>query len=229
MRAALIIFALISLTFIGTIIYTLAWRDGNSSFLTKETTVKVPVSADDLDLETLKYQIKLEQKVDELTKKIEQLNPEIVSSSTRLTTPVSETGSTQTGQTIIPISGKFLAQVMPTLEFTLIENNGIFDLHTFDLATPYSTYSDIKYWIVLVVTKLSYDKMLKNFKALPADVYLTNETKTFPFRSFYVNPPKSDPLVRLVLESESQAIFIQIPKTKFASLKSLLLKPETKN
>jgi hypothetical protein len=47
--------------------------------------------------------------------------------------------------TNIPISGKFLAQVMPTLEFTLIENNGIFDLHTFDLATPYSTYSDIKY------------------------------------------------------------------------------------
>lgn len=227
MRAALIIFALISLTFIGTIIYTLAWRDGVSSFIPKDTTAKLPTTSDDIDLETLKYQIKLEQKVEELSKQIEKLSPDSVGTPQVAGSTESVSGSTQSGWANIPISGKFLAQVMPTLEFTLIENNGIFDLHTFDLATPYSTYSDIKYWIVLVVTKLSYDKMLKNFKALTPDVYVANETKSFPFRSFYVNPPKSDPLVRIVIEFESQAIFIQIPKTKFANLKTLLLKTDS--
>jgi hypothetical protein len=78
MRAALIIFALISLTFIGTIIYTLAWRDGVSSFIPKDTTAKLPTTSDDIDLETLKYQIKLEQKVDELSKQIEKLSPDSV-------------------------------------------------------------------------------------------------------------------------------------------------------
>ena len=48
-------------------------------------------------------------------------------------------------------------------------------------------------------------------------------------RAFYVNPPKEDNLVRIVFESENQAIAIEIIKTKFPVLKSLLLKEETKN
>jgi hypothetical protein len=51
-----------------------------------------------------------------------------------------------------------------------------------------------------------------------------NETKTFPFRSFYVNPPKADTLVRLVVEVESQCIVLEIPKTRFPVFKAMLLK-----
>ncbi len=43
-------------------------------------------------------------------------------------------------------------------------------------------------------------------------------------RAFYVNPPKSDGLVRIVFESENQAIAIEIIKTKFPTLKALILK-----
>lgn len=112
---------------------------------------------------------------------------------------------------------------MPTMEFTLVNNNGIFDLHVFDAGTEYSTYTDAKMGVTLIVSTMPYDVFLANSKALGKDVYSINETKTFPFRSFYLNPPKPDTLVRIVIEVESQAIAIQIPKTKFKTLQSLLL------
>lgn len=61
-------------------------------------------------------------------------------------------------------------------------------------------------------------------KAVGSSVYAVNETKTFPFRSFYVNPPKPDNLVRLVVEIESQCIVLEIPKARFDAFKKLLLK-----
>ena len=61
-------------------------------------------------------------------------------------------------------------------------------------------------------------------KTVSPDVYTINETKTFPFRSFYVNPVKPDTLVRLVIEIESQCIVLEIPKTRFDAFKKLLLK-----
>jgi hypothetical protein len=69
---------------------------------------------------------------------------------------------------------------------------------------------------------LSYDIFLKNARALAGKPYIVNETKTFPFRSFYLNPEKSDTLVRLVIEMESQTIALEIPKSRFTLLKDLL-------
>ncbi len=224
MRIALITLALVALGFIGTIIYAIAGKDGTFLTLPKASTKSTTTVDTPIAIETLKYQIKTDEKLEALTRKIEALNPE---TSVAAKTSLAMANNSGTGEEIIPISGKFLSQVMPTLEFSLIENNGIYDLHIFDLATHYSTYSDIKVGMVLVVTKLSYDTLLKNFKALGDEVYKVNETKTFPFRSFYLNPPKSDTLVRIVLEVESQAIIIQIPKTKFPTLKNLLLKKDT--
>jgi hypothetical protein len=71
---------------------------------------------------------------------------------------------------------------------------------------------------------MDYDTFIRNARALGKEVYTVNETKTFPSRSFYLNPPKTDTLVRLVLEYESQTVAIEIPKSKFTTLKTLLLK-----
>lgn len=76
----------------------------------------------------------------------------------------------------------------------------------------------------VIASSVNYDTMLKNMKALGKDVYTVNETKTFPVRSFYLNPPKTDTIVRLVLEYESQSVVIEISKSKFPTLKNLLLK-----
>lgn len=134
-------------------------------------------------------------------------------------------GITATGQVAaIPLSGKFLAKVMPTLEFSLVQNSGIYELLLFDKSTTYSTYLDAKQGIKAIPLSIKYDVFLKNMKAVGTDVYTVNETKTFPFRSFYVNPPKADTLVRLVIEVESQCIVLEIPKTRFPVIKSLLLK-----
>ena len=113
---------------------------------------------------------------------------------------------------------------MPTMEFSLIENTGIYDLLIFDKSVQYSTYLDPKQWIKAIALSIKYDTFLKNMKALSDEVYEVNETKTFPFQSFYVNPPKPDTLVRLVLEVESQTIVLELPKTRFAVMKSPLLK-----
>ncbi|MBP9779669.1 hypothetical protein KBD33_03560 [Candidatus Gracilibacteria bacterium] len=224
MRIALITLALVALGFIATIIFNIAGREGMISFPKASKSTEADIS--NIALETYKNQIKAEQKLEELTRKIEALSTS--GNGTQSMTASERQVSQSTGSVLIPISGKFLSQVMPTLEFSTIDNNGIYDLHIFDLATEYSTYSDIKFGTVVVVTRLSYDTILKNFKALGNDVYSVNETKTFPFRSFYLNPPKSDTLVRIVIEIESQAIMIQIPKTKFSNLKTLLQKKSSK-
>lgn len=70
---------------------------------------------------------------------------------------------------------------------------------------------------------IPYDIFLKNTKALGGVPYSVNETKTFSFRSFYLNPTKSDTLVRLVVEMESQTIAIEVSKAKFPLFKNLLL------
>lgn len=54
--------------------------------------------------------------------------------------------------------------------------------------------------------QVSYDVLLKNIKALAGKPYTLNEVKTFPTRAFYLNPEKTDTLVRIVIESESQSI-----------------------
>jgi hypothetical protein len=125
---------------------------------------------------------------------------------------------------IIPISGKFLAKVMPTYEFTKTQKNGIYDLHFFDLSMQYTTYIDPKSAIKVTAIATKYDNFLKNMKAIDDSVYTVNETKSFGVRSFYVNPQKSDAIVRIVFEFEAQVLALEIPKTKFTALKLLLLK-----
>ena len=176
MRIALITLALTALVFIGSIIYSLAAKDGTLSLASKtsNSTLDTPI-----ELETLKYQIKNEEKIKELIAKV---------------------------------------------EFSLTANTGIYDLVIFDKSMEYATYIDVKQGIKALPLSLKYDAFLKNMKALGSDSYTVNESKTFPFRSFYVNPPKADTLVRLVIEIESQCIAIEIPKTKFPTFKALLLK-----
>lgn len=68
----------------------------------------------------------------------------------------------------------------------------------------------------------SYDTLLQNLKAISGKPYTVNEVKTFPMRSFYLNPEKTDTLVRLIVESERQVICLEIPKSNFTLLKNLL-------
>ena len=91
---------------------------------------------------------------------------------------------------------------MPTLSLTEKENIGIFDLHIFDSSIHYTSYEDVKNGVQILALNLPYENFLKNVKALDDTVYAVNETNTFPFRSFYVNPPKPDSLVRIVVEAE---------------------------
>jgi hypothetical protein len=124
----------------------------------------------------------------------------------------------------VKISGKFLALVMPAITPALGEQTGgIFDLHVFDQKAEYSLYEDPKYSLTIIPISLPYDTLLKNMYALGPNVYSVNETKTFPFRSFYLNPPTSDTVVRLMVEMEGQSIGIEVQKTKFNILKDLLL------
>jgi hypothetical protein len=219
MRIALITLALTALVFIGSIIYSLAAKDGTLS-LTSKTSQKTPETP--IELETFRYQIKNEEKIKELIIKVDTL----VASQNGGIQPegVTPTTKTATGKVALPLSGKFLAKVMPALEFSLIENNGIYDLFIFDKYTEYATYLDAKQGIKVTPLSLKYDIFLKNMKSLPVGNFTVNETKTFPFRSFYVNQPKPDTLVRLVIEIESQCIVLEIPKTKFPTFKALLLK-----
>lgn len=219
MRIALITLALTALVFIGSVVYSLIDKEWWLNLQTKTSTTKQIETP--IEIETLKYQIKNEEKINELIKKVEALttsqwwiNIELQDSS----------GSSISWTTIIPLSGKFLAQVMPALDFSLVQNTGIYELLLFDKSTNYSTYLDAKQGIKAQPISIKYDVFLKNMKAVGSDVYTVNETKTFPFRSFYVNPPKPDTLVRLVIEVESQCIVLEVPKTRFDSFKKMLLK-----
>lgn len=216
MRIALILLSIVALLFIGSISYSLFQSWGIVSI---PKTRSEPIQW--TDIETLRYQVKTEEKIKQLEQTVEEL-----SKKTGLTpvnqSPLETSGGSE--KEIIKLSGKFLAKVMPTLTLELIENNGIYGLYIFDMTTSYSTYEDPKFGIKVIASSLTYDTFLKNAKALWKEVYTVNETKTFPFRSFYLNPPKSDSTVRLVLESENQSIALEVSKSKFPTLKKLLEK-----
>lgn len=221
MRIALITLALTALVFIGSIVYSLAGKEWWFSLPSKTITTTKQTVETPIEIETLKYQIKNEEKINELIEKVEAL------SASQWWMPLRDdtwTGLSDSGTVTVPISGKFLAQVMPTLEFNLVKNTWIYELLIFEKSINYSTYLDAKQWIKVMPLSIKYDVFLKNMKAVWADVYTVNETKTFPFRSFYVNSSKPDTLVRLVIEVESQCIVIEVPKTRFDNFKKMLLK-----
>lgn len=234
MRIALILLSLIALVFIGSISWSLM---SHSEWLfTKKTSPSLDTP---IAIETLKYQIKTDEKIEKLNSLVQELAKKngVTTSSqnsenkndTQTWTSNSTTDNTQT-KNVLKISGKFLAMIMPTATLSLMENtNGIFGLHIFDMNTEYSTYEDPKLAMKIIATSLTYDTLLKNMLAVGKEVYSVNETKLFPMRAFYLNPPKPDGLVRIVFESENQALAVEIIKTKFPTLKSLLIKDENKN
>lgn len=202
-----------------------------------------PVNISNLDglaVETLKHQMKTEQKLEALEQKLDQIagrnipiNTPVTPDSPPISTPATPSDTKTIAKPIeenipkepvlIPISAKFLAKVLPTIEPTKVENAGIFGLRTFD-NLPYTTYQDAKFGMTVVASMIPYEAFLKNFQAIDNKVYTVNETKTFPFSSFFVNPAKSDSSVRIVMKVESQTLLVTLPKSKFNTLKSLILK-----
>ena len=214
MRIALILLSIIALIFITTISWNLMKSDG-TWMAAGQNTHQVAGT----DIETLKYQIKTEEKIKELEATVTQL-----AKKNSTNNPPEPASNTNTGKIVVRISGKFLSQIMPTVTLSLIDNNGIFGLYTFDANTTYSTYEDSKLGLRVIASSVSYDTILKNMRAVGKEVYTVNEVTGFTTRGFYLNPPKTDTTVRLVLESESQSIAIEISKSKFPILKKLLSK-----
>lgn len=214
MRIALILLSIVALLFISSISWSLI--RGSEAWIPQ----KVSQSSDTngTDIEALRQQIKTEEKIKALEEKVAEL------SKKAWITDTNTSASTTWSLEVVPLSGKFLAQVLPTASLELTENTGIYGLYTFDKSFLYSSYLDTKLTLRAIAIDIDYDTFLKNAKALGKDVYTVNETKTFPVRSFYLNPPKSDTTVRLVLEYEKQTIALEISKTKFPTLKTLLLK-----
>lgn len=220
MRIALILLSILALVFIGSISWYLISQDWwwwIKKQWTNTNQILNTINASDY----WHNQIKLEDQIKMLSGMVQELSQK----NTPL--PKNQTESkTQSGNTdisVIRLSGKFLSLIMPTITPSLTENHGIFDLHIFDIGVLYSTYEDPKFWLKMIATDISYDTFIKNIRATGTSVYSVNETKWFPFRSFYLNPPKSDALVRIVVEFESQSIAIEIPKTKFNTFKVLIL------
>ncbi len=177
---------------------------------------------DNLALETWKNQVKTEEKLEKLTALVEELAKkngtysQEVSQNSTSTTPAP-------AKVVVKPSWKLLALIMPTIT-PVLENNGwIFGLYIFDANVNYSTYKDNAYALTIIPTEASYDSLLANMKALNGKPYTANETKNFPYRSFFLNPSTSDSLVRLVVEIENQAIALEVSKSKYDVLKALLL------
>ena len=221
MRAVLIILSIAALMFIGGILWMFATKEGSPLSPIKNNTSTI--SDESLALETLKYQIKNEEKLNQLQAQLDRIagnSPQIEIKPTGETS----TGSTETG-TVVPVSAKFLSRIMPTIELTITKNDGIFGLDIFN-NTTYSTYTDDRFGMTLVASMIPYERFLSNFQAIDSTLYTVNETKSFPFDSFYVNPASSDTLVRLVFSVEKQTLLVSFPKTKFDDFKKLILRTD---
>lgn len=228
MRILLILLSLSALIFVG-YLGTMAIQNSNgNSHNNQAITSNQTSNIDNLTLDIIKTNEQLKYQVDELNKKVEQLsgNTPVVQiqpqNTTQLGATQTATGSTQTGE-VVPISAKFLSKILPTIEPVKTDNNGIFDLRIFD-QTLYTTYKDEKFGITIVASMLPYQAFLKNFQSVDKSIYSVNETKVFPFDSFYVNPAKADATVRIVMKVEAQTLLISLPKSKFNTLKELILK-----
>ena len=111
------------------------------------------------------------------------------------------------------------------MNLVLGKNTGIYGLSIFDANTIYSTYTDIKSGITIVATRTPYASWLANMRAIDKSLFGVNESKTFlPFTSFYLNPPKDDNIVRLVMQVETQTLLISIPKSRFGEFKTMMTK-----
>jgi hypothetical protein len=229
MRIALITLAVAALAFIGSIIWIFATKNGINLIPMEGTNTSVKISTETANLEILRSQWKTEERIKNLEAKIESLsgkNPttEITISSSGSTGSIAPQSISNTGNTVVPISAKFLTKIITKVNLVLTKNNGIYGLYLFDNSNEYSTYSDEKYGITIVASRTPYDTWLKNFKAIDKSLFTINETKTFSFPGFYVNSTKADSTIRLVLQVEAQTLMLSIPKNKFNEFKAMLLK-----
>lgn len=230
MRIVFVILSTAALLFIGGMIL-LFWKNWWNIFWNQNPSQNIPTSSsivpssgvDGMTIETIKYQVKTEEKLNALEKKLDMLAWANTPSQSQNTTTTGSEVSSSGGIVTVPISVKFLSKILPTIEPVKVENSGIFDLRTFD-NTPYTTYQDTKFWMKVIASMVPYQTFLKNFQALDQKVYTVNISKAFPFQSFYVNPPKSDSTVRIVMEVEAQTLLISLPKSKFQTFKELILK-----
>lgn len=225
MRIVLIILSLSALVFIGWLGVTIAgknlWNPLHTPIQTNSSHVN------DVTIEQLKHQLKTEQDLAEIKARLAQISGEATATKPQVTMPTpwtsEETPKQENNNEAIPVSAKFLWKILPTIELTKKENSGIFDLKIFD-NTHYSTYSDEKFGMTVVASLLPYETFLKNFQAIDKEVYDVNTKTPFPFESFYVNPKKTDTLVRIVMKVEAQTLLITLPKSKFNTFKELILK-----
>lgn len=227
MRIALIILSILALIFIGSISWSLVnqewWKVRIPAISSWNQSTTPWGGADSLALETWKNQMKADEKLEKLTSIVEDLAKK---NGTYSQDEVTSKENLESGPREIPAvkpSGKFLALIMPTVTPVLDKNWWIFGLYIFDLNVRYSTYKDNNLALTIIPTDLPYDTFLKNIKALSWKPYTVNETQNLWFRSFFLNPEISDTVVRMVIEIENQAIALEIPKSKFDTLKSLLL------
>ncbi len=230
MRIALITLAVAALAFIGSIIWIFVTKNGIDIIPQKPIT-EVKISNETASLEILRSQWKTEERIKTLEAKIDALsvktpgitqNPSTDNTGTTFSNQTST--SSNTSNTIIPISAKFLTKIISKVNLTLIKNTGIYGLFLFDTSTEYSTYIDSKLGIIVIASRTPYDTWLKNFKALDTTTFTVNESKTFPFSSFYLNPPKPDNIIRIVMQVEAQTLMVSIPKNRFTEFKNMMTK-----
>lgn len=136
MRIVLVILSTAALLFIGGIVILTGMNDKNGAHIfSHQPNISVPAaptgnttSLDTLAVETLKHQMKTEQKLEELEKKLDQIAGKNIVTAPEITTlATSETPQIIQNEAVtIPISAKFLAKILPTIEPTKIENSGIF-------------------------------------------------------------------------------------------------------
>ena len=231
MRIALITLAVAALTFIGSIIWIVANKNG-INFWSFGTTSTVKISDETASVEILRSQWKMEDRIKTMEAKIDALSgkPPTTETESNSSDTASSANSQKntttdaTGAVIIPISAKFLTKIITKVNLNLTKNNGIFGLYTFDRSTEYSTYADAKSGIVIIASRTPYVTWLKNFQAIDKTLYTTNEVKTFPFPTFYLNTLRPDSTVRLVMQVEAQTLLVSIPKSKFTEFKTLMTK-----
>lgn len=219
MRIILIILSLSTFGFLAWIVYSMK---GNMNLPVSSPSVNVSNTDASLMIETIKQQHRIEEKLNAIEQKLAAQNP-VIAVPTGTQTGSTTENTIQTEPVVVPVSVKFLGKILPTIELIKADNAGIFDLRIFDNIT-YTTYKDEKFGITVVASMLPYENFLKNFQSLDKNVYTVNVTQTFPFDTFYVNPPKSDTTVRIVMKVESQTLLISLPKSKFNTLKELILK-----
>jgi hypothetical protein len=226
MRIALITLAVAALAFVGSIIWIFAQKNGINLIPTNAGSIKI--SSEATNLEILRSQWKTEDRIKELEAKIDRLSG---TQTQDISTGSIVSGNTPTLQSsnpptppITPISAKFLWHIIQKVSLTLTGNtDGIYGTHVFD-SSEYSTYQDSKYGLTVIATRIPYITWLKNWKTIDPRIYTVNETKSFPFTSFFLNPVKPDALVRIVMQVESQTLLISVDKKKFEEFKKLINK-----